>query len=111
MLGGRNPSAELIAMDGEKDKVFSPSDLERIISRLSEFGIKSQCPACMVGTMLLNDGFFVTGVASGLEDALRLGGRKTVYPCFALACQRCGHTLFFNANMIGLGDLFTGGRK
>ena len=62
-------------------------------------GIHS-CPACGNHQLAISDTLFEVREING--GNLVIGGNSSIYPLLALSCSACGHTLFFNAILLGI---------
>ncbi len=60
---------------------------------------KDHCPSCGEGPWIVPE-HLVQPVTLGADQSLVLGGPG--YPQVMLLCRTCGHTLFFNAVVMGL---------
>ena len=88
---------------------FSPEVYRRILDALhrktnpsSPVGAIKPCPMCGTERYSIGDGFvsFQTQYPSvNFEPQIQH------YPNIMLICQNCGHSLFFNVILLGLGDL------
>lgn len=58
------------------------------------------CPVCHGHQLTMSDTLFE--VREFNEGNLIIGGNSAVYPLLAISCNDCGHTLFFNAILLGV---------
>jgi ribosomal protein S27AE len=72
---------------------------DKIVGELNKF-IPHFCPICHSGEMSINENIFEMREFNG--GNLILGGQSAVFPVIPLSCGKCGHTIFFNAVLLGI---------
>jgi hypothetical protein len=86
---------------------FSKDQLDKIRALLERVGVKSECPACQHGTLVLDRGQF------GLQEVAQLRENPTGAPggtagstgriatCVLFACNSCGFVRMHSLTAIG----------
>lgn len=86
---------------------FTPHAYQRITGKLREINPEGLlCQMCSNRTWTVADGVVVHVLSYGSAN---FQPPVNNLPCIALMCQVCGHTVFFNLLMLGLGDLLSEG--
>ena len=62
--------------------------------------VESGCPVCRKGNFVVNDTIFELREFQG--GGLYIGDQYSILPVISVVCNHCGHTLFFNAVLLGL---------
>jgi hypothetical protein len=82
---------------------FSDEVKKRVSAALSERVAAFGCYACgRQNTWVLADAFVNFSLVESV-NVMVVGGPSM--PCVALVCSHCGHTVFFNALVLGLQDM------
>ena len=77
---------------------LSKDQQKKITEKLSKYD-KSACSICGNGSWKFSDAIFE--ICEYQSDSLIIGGER-VLPVIPLICDRCGHTQFLNALLLGI---------
>lgn len=76
-------------------------DLDEVEYRMRKAGVRLQCSLCGQ-----DSGFDGWLIADELVSVVPWGGQSYAfdggYPSVLVACKQCGHTILFNAQILGL---------
>ena len=87
---------------------FSKDQLDKIRALLEKAGVKSECPACKKGMLVIDRGQF------GLQEVAQLRESSTAAPggtagriatCVLFACNSCGFVRMHSLTAFGLDNM------
>jgi hypothetical protein len=82
------------------DNLLKESAKQKIIQKLNEKGLKTNCPMCGNKKFIIADGFFNNPMQSELLEGLVLSGPSI--PSIAIVCNNCGFISQHALGVLGL---------
>lgn len=82
------------------ENLLSESAKQKIVQKLTEKGVKTNCPMCGKTHFIIADGYFNNPMQSGFQGGLVLGGPSI--PTIAIVCSNCGFTSQHALGVLGL---------